>query len=165
MHVSILSARFCRLSARAGQFWAPLLCGGGIKRSASSSQRANSLVPSAIVGVAIRNSAITMGAISTFSIATFPPGQWPIDRSTGFGRAERFETESGKIPRSVVAHVLCAKAFIRKSSAADGAPLAGVSTGGMSTVPFDMSLLYYCVRWGWFSTGYGRDQTEPKKQG
>ena len=164
MHVSILSARFCRLSARTGQFWAPLLCGGGNKRSASSSQRANSLVPSAIVGVAISNSAI-MGAISTFSIATFPPGQWPIDRSTGFGRAERFETESGKIPRSVVAHVLCAKAFIRKSSAADGAPLAGVSTGGMSTVPFDMSLLYYCVRWGWFSTGYSRDQTEPKKQG
>jgi hypothetical protein len=72
MNVSILSARFCRLAARTGQFWAPLLCGGGNKRSASSSQRANSLVPSATVGVAISNSAITMGAISTFSIATFP---------------------------------------------------------------------------------------------
>ena len=39
-------------------------------RSASSSQRANSLVPSATVGVAISNSAITMGAIFTFSMAS-----------------------------------------------------------------------------------------------
>jgi hypothetical protein len=39
-----------------------------IKATASSSQRANSLVPSATVGVAISNSAITMGAFSTFSM-------------------------------------------------------------------------------------------------
>ena len=58
MHVSIFSARFCRLARRSGQFWTPLLCGAGYKRSASSSQRASSLVTSATVGVAISHSAI-----------------------------------------------------------------------------------------------------------
>ena len=59
--------------------WPPVLANSGHPcyvepgiNARPQAQRANSLVPSATVGVAISNSAITMGAISTFSIATFP---------------------------------------------------------------------------------------------
>ena len=54
-----------------------------------------------------------------------------VDLSTRFARADCFGAEPREIPRSVVADVLCANAFFRIRSAARGAPLAGIATGGM----------------------------------
>jgi len=88
MHVSTFSARFCRLAAHSGQFWTPCVSGAGYNRSASSSQRSSSRMPSATVGVAISNSKVTKGANSTFSMATIPDrrlGALIVTRTGFFG--------------------------------------------------------------------------------
>src|SRR5271166_3784617 len=91
MHVSTVSARFCRLAARSAQFCAPLLDGAGNKRCASNPQRASSLATSAIVGVAANNNGIT--ATSIFSMAIIPDRRFDalIVPRTAFGSLARYE--------------------------------------------------------------------------
>jgi hypothetical protein len=60
---------------------------------------------------------------------------------TGFSSALGFQAESREIPRSMVADIFGANAFIRIGSTARGAPLTGVATEQMTGVMLNVRML------------------------